>query len=185
MIKKQASLVGSLALLLMAFIVLFFSLRAPNPGYFSGGEPRTEQQSLQKLLQNEWIPGHPLYPLVMLRDRIAIWTTADSLQRAMLFAKLSEQRFFSASLLLERKETGLALSTLSKSQAYLVRAGDAVSNLERSSEVAGFRRDFFKQVISFEERVRTLKDTVDDTQKMRLDALLRDVMVLRSQLSEE
>lgn len=183
MMNKHASLLGSLALLLVAFSVLFFSLRAPNPGYFSGGEPRTEQQSLQKLFRNEWIPGHPLYPLLMLRDRIAVWTTSNDLQRAMLFAELSEQRFLSVSLLLERRETGLALSTLSKSQAYLLRAGEEVMRLEQSPETVHVQQSLLKQVISFEERMRTLKDTLDDTQKMRLDALLRDVLVLRSRLS--
>lgn len=184
MMKKQASLVGSLALLLVAFLVLFFSLRAPNPGYFSGGEPRTEQQSLQKLLQNEWIPGHPLYPLVMLRDRIAIWTTSNGLQRALLYAELSERRFLSASLLLERGETGLALSTLSKSQAYLLRAGEEGARLERSPSVAEFQNELLGQVILFEKKLIDLKDSVDDTQKIRLDVLLRDILVLRSRLSE-
>lgn len=174
---------GSLLFVFFAAVVLFFSLRAPNSEYLYGGGNRTSQQSLAKLLKNEWVPGHPLYALLMLRDRLAVVTTKDELERSMLFLELGKQRLRSAEILLQRKESGLALSTISKGQVYVLDGGAALAAAPESEQKTRYKVLFRNELISFEEQCLTIKDQLEDSQKNKIDSLLRDISVLKTKLS--
>ena len=185
MIKVSSQSVGALVLVVIAFAILFFSLRAPNVGYISGSENRVEQQSLAKFMKNEWIPGHPLYPALMLRDRLAVLSTSKPEDRSLLFVELAEQRRRSATVLLDRKEAGLAIATLSKSQAYLLQAGAELNKVRDPEKKNQASAVTIAEIRRFYAEIETWKTIIEDRQKSRLDALVDQLRMMESSIEQQ
>ena len=68
------------------------------------------------------LPDHFLYPVKMLRDRVWLFLTADSLKKAELLLKYADKRIWAAQLLTEADKHDLAVSTATKAEKYLEEA---------------------------------------------------------------
>ena len=68
------------------------------------------------------LPGHILYPVKMVRDRIWLWLTIDSLKKAELLLKFADKRLLTAQALIEGNKFDLGISTATKAEKYLERA---------------------------------------------------------------
>lgn len=109
-----------LALLALFFgvLIFIFSLVATS----QKEELKVDKVSKKQFYFGEKVlPDHVLYPILMVIDRglLAI-TTGES--RIFLRIRLAQDRMVSAQKLLEKDEELLALSTLTKSQKYLILA---------------------------------------------------------------
>lgn len=65
------------------------------------------------------LPDHVFYPLIMIRDKFFL-TLAQDAKKIKMRINFSEDRFQRAELLLEKGQEQLALTTLTKSQKYVI-----------------------------------------------------------------
>jgi len=68
------------------------------------------------------LPDHPLYSLKMVRDRIWLWLTNNSLKKAELLLLFADKRLGAAKALIEGNKVELGVSTMMKGEKYLERA---------------------------------------------------------------
>lgn len=68
------------------------------------------------------LPDHFLYPIKMIRDRIWLWLTTDSLKKAELLLLFADKRLGAGRALIEGNKIELGISTLTKAEKYLKRA---------------------------------------------------------------
>lgn len=68
------------------------------------------------------LPDHFLYPLKMIRDRITLFFTVDSLRKIDILLLFSDKRIGAAKALMEKGKANLAITTATKAEKYLERA---------------------------------------------------------------
>jgi hypothetical protein len=68
------------------------------------------------------LPDSPLWPLKALRDRFWQVVAIDSTRKAEVLLNLADKRLASSKILFEKDKSGLAFSTLSKGEKYLVQS---------------------------------------------------------------
>jgi hypothetical protein len=83
-------------------------------------------------LNSKILPDHLFYPFLMLVDRGLIALTSGE-SEVFLRIRLAQDRMIAAQKLLEKGEESLALSTLTKSQKYLILAAQEFMLLENPS----------------------------------------------------
>lgn len=84
-------------------------------------------QTTDRMMEQEWywgsdvLPDHPFYSVLMMRDKISLWMTpqAEQPQKRISYANV---RFNTAMQLAQKGNIPLAVSTLSKSQQYILDA---------------------------------------------------------------
>ncbi len=82
------------------------------------------------------LPDHILYPVLMVIDKsLLVMTSGES--EIFLRIRLAQDRMISANSLLDKKEEGLSLSTLTKSQKYLILATQEFLSLPSPSDDVG------------------------------------------------
>lgn len=91
------------------------------------------------------LPDHPLYPLKMIRDRIWLWFTTDSLKKAEVLLLFADKRLGAGKALIEGNKLNLGFSTLEKAEKYLERV---VGQLETAKKKG-------KQVRQTAEKLKT------------------------------
>lgn len=107
-----------------AVLLLIFGSGILYSSIYSVNRSLTNQAS-GRLCAKEWywsdqlLPDHPLYPALMVRDKISLWAAPDDQRqrRQLLYA---QERLDSARQLAAKGNMDLAVSTLSKSQLYLL-----------------------------------------------------------------
>lgn len=113
------------------------------------------------------LPDHPLYFLKMIRDRIQLWLTRDTLKRADLLLHYADKRISASLDLAEKGKAGLAVTTATKAEKYLDRSLTEVMNLDSSdSEVVELYRklymaSFKHKLVIFGIRSRIPTETTD------------------------
>lgn len=68
------------------------------------------------------LPGHPLYPVKMLRDRVMSWFIADSLKKAEFYLLLADKRINAGQFLVNYGKQQLGEQTMSKGEKYFEQA---------------------------------------------------------------
>lgn len=96
---------------------------------FEVQEEATEEAEAEKEDKVEYalvwpgiLPDHFLYPVKMLRDRIWLFLTTDSLKKAELLLKYADKRIWAAQMLVEKEKLDLGITTATKAEKYLARA---------------------------------------------------------------
>lgn len=131
-------------------------------------------------MNDEILPDHVLYPLVMVSDRVEL-ELADEHEQLYIKIQYAEQRLGYAKQLVERGNTELALSTLTKAQKYLLAVGHSV--LEH--QLQGAIRTRTMDEIQFQAaEIRQLAPQFSDEQVAVIDALVAENAVLEKQLQE-
>lgn len=81
------------------------------------------------------LPDHVFYPLLMIADKIILNVSTGN-RRIYVKIRLADDRLNSALILLEKNQESLALSTMTKSQKYLITAAqDFLSSKNQSDSV--------------------------------------------------
>jgi len=118
------------------------------------------------------LPGHFLYPLKMIRDRILLFFTTDPLKKAELFLQFADKRARAAqTLIVEKDKINLGITTLTKAEKYLERSIDQ----ERIAKEAGRDTTEFLEklshatqaheevILGFEEKIPNIVRPVYDS----------------------
>lgn len=80
------------------------------------------------------LPGHPLYPLKMVRDRILGFFIQDPVKKAEYYLLLADKRVNSGLFLLERGKTELAVVTIEKGGKYLEKVFAEVEKAQKAAK---------------------------------------------------
>jgi len=86
------------------------------------GTPAAIQEIDYQLAYPGILPDHFLYPLKMIRDRVWLFLTTDSLKKADLLLTYADKRIWAAQMLLDKGKDDLAVSTATKAEKYLEQA---------------------------------------------------------------
>lgn len=108
------------------------------------------------------LPDHFLYPVKMIRDRIWLWLTTDSLKKAELLLRFADKRVWSAQILLDKGQPDLAASTATKAEKYLQRAIDQEKKArEKGKETTAFLEKLSLAGLKHEEMLLDMKKRVE------------------------
>lgn len=72
------------------------------------------------------LPGHPLYSLKMLRDRLMDFLIRDPLKKAEFLILMADKRLGAGKTLIESQKADLGQTTINKGEDYLIRAIETV-----------------------------------------------------------
>lgn len=120
------------------------------------------------------LPDHFLYPVKMIRDRIWLWLTTDSLKKAEKLLLFADKRLGAGKALIEGNKVDLGITTLTKGEKYLQRA----INQERVAKDKGRdTKDFLEKVyqasLKHEEVLLELQQKVISESRPTFDETLK------------
>lgn len=119
MVITRIHIVSMMMLAVMGVIILSLSLMAANNLSTDGAHTFS---GWRIYFSKDILPDHMAYPLLRLRDRIQL-ETASPEEQVALKMRFAEHRYKVAERLLDKNQDTLAVSTLSKSQKYLISGG--------------------------------------------------------------
>lgn len=129
---KKTSLILAFLAIIFGLIIFTFSLISYSNQEFSEAERLSEK----KLYFGEKVlPDHIFYPFLMIVDKSLISMSSGE-SRVYLRIRMAQDRMISAKKLLNKGEEQLALSTLTKSQKYLILASQDLFLQEDYSDQA-------------------------------------------------
>lgn len=176
---RVARFVFSSCALLAGSGILFVSLAAGNSQVFSSTDIPTSNK--QFYLSQNILPDHVAYPVLMAVDRLKL-ETAGSSERIYLQVDYAQRRFESTKELVDRHNSSLALTTLTKSQKYLLNA--AIEALE--PEVSHSLKVYVvKSLNYYEKAIGELRASFTDSEREVIDQLLEEIRLLRDQLQAQ
>jgi len=125
--------------LLFLFYGLVFFVAVPFIFYIIGStvnwQPQAMASSENKVLYDlpysGILPDHPLYFIKAFRDRVMELTTRDQMSKAQLLLLFADKRLNMALQLERNGKHKLALSTLSKSEKYLLRTAEILPQAKK------------------------------------------------------
>lgn len=143
------------------------------------------QHPFTKMMKGQMVPGHPFYLFFVMRERIRLMLTQDPSLHMRLQIEYARERLESVNILLQGGETSLAITTLSKAEAYL---GSASNEFMQVSTV-GNRNETDLQALrdAMDLHLRymaSMKEGLSDEDKSRLDAIQTYTMSMRGTLEE-
>ena len=103
------------------------------------------------------LPDHPLYWLKMVRDRVQLWLTTDSLQRAEKLLLYADKRLGAGWALVEGNKPGLGITTLTKAEKYLEQAVNLAQKLGEGEAEVKFKAKLAKAIKKHEEVLSLIK----------------------------
>lgn len=143
------------------------------------------QHPFTKMMKGQMVPGHPFYLIFMMRERLRLVLTQDPSLHMRLQIEYARERLDAADMLLQGGEDSLAMTTLSKAEAYL---GSASNEFMRSSTVGNKNEADFQSLTDAIELHVTymagIKESLSDEDKSRLDAIQTYTMSMRGTLEE-
>lgn len=108
------------------------------------------------------LPDHVLYWLKMVRDRIRLWSTWNTVKKAELLLLYADKRINAAKFLIEGNKTSLGVSTASKAETYL---GEVLKQVDKAAKSGNNMSEFLRRldtaVEKHEELLVALKVRID------------------------
>ena len=120
------------------------------------------------------LPGHFLYPLKMARDRIWLFLTADSLQKAQTLLLFADKRLVAGKVLIEAGKNDLGITTLSKAEKYLERAliqGKVAK--EKGEDTESFFNTLQKASQKHQEVLLEIQEKLSEEGKKELEEVIK------------
>lgn len=167
-LKITFSIIG----LFVASSVLAVSLASSAPSAYST-EEKFKANDKQFYLDGKILPDHTLYPIVMVADKIKL-EMAKPQDKIEIYTTYANLRLSAVEQLLERGNPQLAMTTLTKSQKYLLKAaGEAIK--EDSSPAT--RLHVLKTLIYHINKHQQLKEQFSAEEKNIIDKLDMECLV--------
>lgn len=129
------------------------------------------------------LPDNPLYFLKAGRDRIMDFLIVDPVRKAEFYILQADKRLGMATMLLDKGNTTLAETTLSKGETYMDKAVSTLVNLKRSGkEIPGYLVDRLTRSVAKHGEVITERSaTVAEPAKGFLAATAQKVKKLQAE----
>lgn len=116
------------------------------------------------------LPGHYLYPLKMMRDRVVEWLTFDRGKKIELMVLYADKRMAAAKVLLERGEEDLGVETGLKAMMYQERAISMIEEIKAEGENVGvWANSLERGTAKYRETWRGLVEKVSEKTRPRMD----------------
>ena len=116
------------------------------------------------------LPGHYLYPLKMMRDRVVEWLTFDRGKKIELMVLYADKRMAAAKVLLERGEEDLGVETGLKAMMYQERAISMIEKIKAEGEDVGvWANSLERGTAKYRETWRGLVEKVSEKTRPRMD----------------
>jgi hypothetical protein len=131
--KKRKIFLAGVAIIFGVFIFIssLFS-------YSQEGDADINRASSRKLyFDGRILPDHILYPVLMITDK-SLLTISSGEAEIFLRIRLAQDRMITSQRLLEKGEEAMSLSTLTKSQKYLILAAHNYLSNDNYSNEAGY-----------------------------------------------
>jgi hypothetical protein len=152
--------------LVFGMLVLFISFSAANSA-LSASEP-IENSRKQFYMGERVLPDHIAYPALMIMDRTKL-EVAPPQNKVLIKADYGQRRFEYSLALLEKEKPSLALTTMTKSQKYLIEAAqDAIA--QQSSDAV--KLYLHRSLLYYQAQMEQLKSEFDDHDRPVIDALI-------------
>lgn len=119
------------------------------------------------------LPGHFLYPIKMIRDRILLYSTRNPLKKAELLLLYADKRLGAGKALIEGGKEKLGATTITKAEKYLERAKIQAQVAEKAGkDTAVFWEKLERAARKHEEILRELIEKTSGETKTTLEQLL-------------
>jgi len=125
---KKVNILISIAAIFFGFFVFTTSLIMASQGDSSN----SDKVSKKTLYFGRVLPDHSLYPVLMVFDKGLVSLSSEKAEISLRI-KMAQDRMVSSQMLLEKGNEPLALSTMTKSQKYLILAAQNFLQLEEDS----------------------------------------------------
>lgn len=142
-----------------------------EPGVGMGvSEMIEEGEVMYELPYPGLLPGHYLYPLKMMRDRVVEWLTFDRGKKIELMVLYADKRMAAAKVLLERGEEDLGVETGLKAMMYQERAISMIEEIKVEGENVGvWANSLERGTTKYRETWRGLVEKVSEKTRPRMD----------------
>lgn len=111
------------------------------------------------------LPGHPLYSLKMLRDKIVSLLISEPWKKAEFYLLMADKRINSGKYLVDQGKEQLAKDTISKGQNYLNSGLGILENEKKNSSFKGLIEKYQKAVIKHELVLKEILQKVSEEVK--------------------
>ena len=119
------------------------------------------------------LPDHFLYPVKMVRDRIWLFLTSDALKKAELLLKFADKRVLAASILIDKDEPDLALSTADKAEKYLEQSMAQLKIAEaEGQDVSVFKEKLKNAILKHQEKLLEIEPKIAEESKLKIETLI-------------
>jgi hypothetical protein len=173
--QKQLRLMLSLLSLLGGASIVFISLTAVSPVLSSETSASTKRFYFNEPI----LPDHVAYPLFMIADKVALEAATPD-QVVQIKLEYGLRRLDYARQLVEKNDYELALTTLTKSQKYIIEAAQEVLHDDQATDEA--KQQVLKVLIRYSEESDKLAASFAD--RTAVDQLLKECEGLKLQLRQ-
>lgn len=130
------------------------------------------------------LPDHPLYSLKMVRDRVWLWLTNNSLKKAELLLLFADKRLGAAKALIEGNKVELGVATATKAEKYLQRAVSQEASGRGKEETKALREKLSLAAAKHEEVLLGLQEKVSGEAKGVLETALALTRQCQAQIKQ-
>ncbi len=169
-------ILSSLALVL-GVLILAISFSTANSALSSDGQSTTSAK--QFYMGQTILPDHVAYPALMAMDRIRLELDTPQ-ERVFTQIEYAHRRFEYSQALREKNNQTLALSTLSKSQKYLVHAAQDALAPQTPDSVKQY---VLKTLAYYADQLVRIKPEFGDAERPTIDDLIRDNQIIYAELT--
>ncbi len=154
---------------------------SPVPEATAAAQPRVEYAMAYPGI----LPDSPIYKLKMIRDRIWLWLTLNTVKRAELLLLYADKRVGASKALIEGNQVPLGVSTLVKGEKYLEQSiWEAEKAKKKGIKVEELAEKLKRASFRHMEIVMELEEKVNDEGKTYLNNLYSRLLELQKKASE-
>lgn len=180
-----------MVILFFAFGILFLSLGQAGFGVRSGLAAASLKFSVSPAPTPKLeyffpypgiLPDSPLYNLKMVRDKLWLWLTTDSLSRTNLLLLYADKRLGAGKALIEGNKTALGVTTLTKAEKYLEKAIVEAKRMKgKRTDTGQVSEKLGKAVLAHREILTTLKEKLNSEGQIAVEDLIEFSEILRQE----
>jgi hypothetical protein len=174
---KHMRLLASSFGLVLGCAILGISLSAGNTMVQSAGTPY-ETSKKQFYVDDAVLPDHVAYPVLMAIDRAKLEMDSPE-ERVYTQVAYAQRRFEYAQALIDKNNKGLALSTITKAEKYLINAAHEALALEHGDNQLRF---VSKSLLYYHDYLESVKQSFPDSDRTVIDHLQQEIGTLQLQL---
>lgn len=176
---KKIRFFGILIALFSAVSILLISLSSGSA--VQSASSGLSQSPTQFYMSDTILPDHVGYSVLMAIDRVRL-EAATPTEQVYLKTTYANQRLADAEALLDKGNAGLAVTTLTKAQKYLLSAGSQVLEQDMAPTVT---KHVIATIEFHRDHTTTLAKTLTDNQRAVIDGLNEECQVMIQQLSSK
>lgn len=120
------------------------------------------------------LPDSVLYPIKMIRDRLVLTLTTDSLKKTEVLLLYADKRLGAGKALIDGGKTELGVTTITKGEKYLVQAVDqAIQAKKEGKDASILKEKLSKACLKHNEVITELITKTTDNNRQGLEEVLK------------